>query len=177
MRVRVFILGISVSLVAAAVAIQACGGDTSNPSTPSDAGQEAAKEAAPQDTGSDVAVDSATCDLSTDFTTKIPDASIADGASTTGICVGCAEAHCKKDINDCNASCECKGLMDKALECYAKNSSKGTTALFACVQPFISASSQTQQIGQSLIGCLQASCDQECPVPQGPDGGDGGDGG
>ena len=67
--------------------------------------------------------------------------------------------------------------MDKALECYAKNASKGTTALFACVQPFISASSQTQQIGQSLIGCLQSNCDVECPAPQGPDGGDGGDGG
>jgi hypothetical protein len=166
MRVRFFFLAVSVSLVASAAAMQACGGteESSPQASNEDAGQEAAApvDAAKPDTSvADTGVDSSTCDPNADFTDKIPDASIADGGSSTGICVGCAKTNCKDDIDDCNHLCECQGLMDKALSCYAKNPDNP----FACAGPFLGASKETQSIGASLIGCLQDKCAQECPSP------------
>lgn len=169
MRVRLFLVAVSVTLMAAASAIQACGGsaDTTPATTdsgPPEAAPDVAKDTSPLDTGADTA----TCDLSSDFTKKIPDASLADGESSTGICMACAEAHCKQSIDDCNASCECKGLMDKALECFAKNG-----ASISCAGPFFGASKATQNIGFALASCLQSDCPTECPAPS--DGGTDGD--
>jgi hypothetical protein len=174
MRVRLFLVGVSVSLLAVIGGIEACGGSEDSTPATTDSGpaetstQDVAKDTSPVDTGADTA----TCDLSADFTKKIPDASLADGESSTGLCVGCAEAHCKSDIDKCNASCECKGLMDTALVCFAKNG-----ASIQCAGPFINASKDTQNIGFGLAGCLQSSCPSECPAPN--DGGitDAADGG
>src|SRR5437588_9668241 len=123
MRVHAFLIGATVSLVAVMAGIQACGGDTSSGTTPTDAGNDVTLDTKPPPPPppDDAGADSATCDLSADFTTKIPDASIADGESTTGICIGCVEAKCKKDLDSCNQYCPCQSAAAKALECYAKN--------------------------------------------------------
>jgi hypothetical protein len=165
MRVRFFFLAVSVSLVASAAGMQACGGteESSPQASNGDAGQEAAApaDAAKPDTGApDTGVDSSPCDTNADFTANIPDAAIADGASSTGLCVACAQANCADDISDCNHLCECQGLMDDALDCYAKNPGNP----IACAGPFLGASKETQSIGASIIGCLQKNCEAECPT-------------
>jgi hypothetical protein len=168
MRVHAFFFGVTVTLVSAAAAMQACGGDTSSSATtPTDAGgttmdvaNDVAKDTGPGDTGSG---DSATCDLSADFTKKIPDASLADGASTTGVCIGCLEAHCKSDIDKCNLYCPCQTAADKALSCFAMHSDNP----ILCAGTVAGTDSKTQGILLSLAGCLQASCGAECPVPDG----------
>lgn len=157
MRARSMLLGVSVALAATGGALQACSGDTE--STPAaDAGPDVV-DSGPKDTGADVAVDSSPCDTSQDFTARIPDASIADGASTTGVCMGCVNANCKSAVDKCNKDCTCAGLADDALECYATSQDA-----LKCGGPFFNAPSSTQKIGIELFGCVNNSCKTECAV-------------
>jgi hypothetical protein len=170
MRNRFLFLGLSVSVFAGAAAFLACSGGTeSTPST--DAGMDVA-DTGPVDTGADVARDSATCDLSADFVTQIPDASIADGASTSGICAGCIEAKCKTDLDKCNHDCTCQNLANAGLTCYLAHSDDPTQ----CIGPFLSAPTSTRNIALGMFGCVNSSCQDECAVNSFlNDGGDGGD--
>lgn len=172
MRTRFFVLAASVTSIAAAAVAQGCG-ETETTSTPADAGIDVAdsgrKEAAPP-----IEEDASPCDTTADFTKQIPDAAIADGASTTGICVACAQKNCKQYIDDCNKNCECQGLAADALECYAKSSGD----LVGCLGKFASStpSKQTQQTGVGLFTCLNGSCKDECQTEAlNPDAGDAGD--
>jgi len=164
MRVHAFLIGATCTLVGTMAGIQACGGDTSSGTTTTDAGNDVTKEAAPPPPPADApSGDSATCDLSADFTKKIPDASIADGESSTGICIGCVEAKCKTDLNKCNEYCPCQNAAANALECYAKNADNP----FKCAGTVAGTDSKTQGILLGLGGCLQSKCQTECPVPDG----------
>jgi hypothetical protein len=172
MRTRTFALALSVISLAAAGVLQACGGDSSSNDAPVDAGRDVADTGRP-DTGPLEEEDAATCDLSADLTKQIVDASIADGASTMGICVGCAKAKCGEPIDDCNKNCQCQELTAAALDCYGR-----TGNVLACAGPFAGAgvSKETQQTAFELIGCIQSSCKEECateefnPQDAGPDG-------
>lgn len=155
MRSRFFFLGISTSIVLGATAFLACGGGETV-SEPIDSGADVV-DAGPKDTGPD-AQDSATCDLSADFTTKIPDASIADGATTSGICMGCVNTNCRKEVAACNHDCSCQNLANNALECYIK------TQKLSCAASFAGAGSSTQKLGIALFGCVNDSCQTECAV-------------
>src|SRR5690349_9969836 len=118
MRIRFFLALASASLVTAGFGIQACGGSsdsTGAPTTDSGVG-EAAAETGPADTGADVADAALTCDHEKDFLAEIPDASVADGASTTGICVGCTKANCAAEVAKCAADCSCQGVAGKVLD-------------------------------------------------------------
>ena len=157
MRARFVLLGFSGFLFTAGAAVQACGGDSS-PSAPSDAGADAPVDTGPADSAPEAAADASPCDTSADFTESIPDASIADGASTTGICLGCAKTNCSAQIDACNKDCPCQGVADDALDCYSKS---GGDPL-ACAGEFGNVPPKTQQIGIQLFGCIQRSCKKEC---------------
>lgn len=167
MKARIFLLAGSACFVAAAFVIQACG-DTEPVTGPetdaaADVADSGQKEAAPPV----VDDDAATCDLSADFTTQIPDAAIADGSSTTGLCVQCANAKCGKQVDDCNKDCPCQELAAEALDCYLKN----TDNPFACAGNFAGVDQTTQQIGIALIGCINNGCKDECATEQFQDAG------
>jgi len=178
MRTRLFLLAASVTSIAAAAGAQGCGEEEPAAAQPSsDAGVDVVDAAqrdvqpAPVDSGPP-------CDTTADFTKDIPDAAIADGASTTGICVGCAKVKCKTFVDECTANCECQELAGEALECFAKSNGD----VLSCLGQFVSAnpSKQTQQTGLGLFSCLQQDCTEECQTDAfTPDagGGDASDGG
>ena len=175
MRTRIYLLAASLTSIAAALVAQGCG-ETETTATPEDAGRDVV-DAGRRDAPAVVDEDSGPpCDTSADFTDEIPDAAIADGASTTGICVGCAKDNCKKYIDDCNVNCQCQELAGQALECYAKTSGDivGCLGQFASAKP----SKQTQQTGTGLFSCIESNCKDECQTEAlNPDGGDPGDAG
>jgi hypothetical protein len=172
MRTRLFFLAASVTSIAAAAVAQGCG-ETETTTTPGDAGTDAVADTGPKKDATPPAEDAEPpCDTTADFSKDIPDAEIADGASTTGICVACAKANCKKFIDDCNKNCQCQELAGDALECYAK-----TANIIGCAGQFASSSitKETKQTGLGLFSCLNDECKDECQTEQfadgGPDGG------
>ena len=180
MRTRFFFLAASVTSIAAAAVAQGCGETEATPGA-GDAGADVAADTGPKKDATPPAEDAEPpCDTTQDFSKDIPDAEIADGASTTGICVGCAQTNCKKFIDECNENCQCQELAGEALECYAK-----TANIVGCAGQFASSkiSKETQTTAFGLFSCLNDSCKDECATEQfadgGPDGGpkDAGDGG
>lgn len=169
MRTRLFFLAASVTTLAAAAVAEGCG-DTETPATASDAGVEAAADTGAPKKDSSIPVEDAEppCDTTKDFTNDIPDASIADGASTTGICVACAQDNCQKFIDDCNANCQCQELAGEALECYAK-----TANIVGCAGQFASSkiTKQTQNTALGLFSCIDEKCKDECQTEQFADAG------
>jgi len=155
---RFFLVAGGIGLVTTAFVIQACGETEPTPAAPVDSGADVAvadsgqKEAAPADE------DAATCDPSADFTKQIPDASIADGASTSGSCLQCAQAKCKAQIDACNQDCDCQQLAAEGLDCYLKHASNP----LVCASSFVGVSEETQNIGFALIGCLNSGCKDPC---------------
>jgi hypothetical protein len=143
--------------------MQACG-DTENPVAPP--GVDSGPEVAPPPP------DAATCDLSANLLDKIPDAAIADGASTSGVCIRCANAKCATQVSACNANCQCQSVVARGLDCYLKN----TTDPTACLAQFATVDVKIQSIGLVLVTCLNSACEQECATAsfQEADGGDGG---
>ena len=171
MRIRFFLALASVSFVAAGFAIQACGGssdDTANPVKDSGVAETAA-ETGPKDAAVNTAEAAVPCDPNKDYLGAIPDASIADGASTTGICVGCAKSKCKAEVAKCGADCTCQQIAGGALDCYAK-----TQDLIGCGSKLLSVPAATRTIGIALFSCIQKDCADECAASSFGDGGDGG---
>ncbi len=163
MRARIFFLAGAVTCLAAAFGVQACGEtEEVKPVGAPDSGADvaigdAAKEAAP------VEQDSATCDLSADFSDQIPDAAIPDSSTTTGLCLQCAKTSCKKAIDDCNQNCECQGVAGDGIGCVLANAGKSLQQIAAiCGGNFTGVSTETQQLGFAVIGCLQSQCKDEC---------------
>ena len=98
-----------------------------------------------------------------DFTAEIPDASIADGASTTGICLECAKKTCPTQIGECTQNCDCQELAVGALDCFLKNSTKSQLELFGiCGGKFGGVNPATQQLGFGLLTCINGGCKTEC---------------
>ncbi len=177
MRIRAFLVVAMACSVATGAAIQACGG-SSVADPPADSGppETGPADTGPKDTGAkDVATDTAPpCDPKADILSSIPDASIADGATTTGICLGCVNTKCSKEVNDCKADCPCQKVAKDALQCYLKNIANP----LVCAGNFTTVPQKTQQIGLSLFSCIRNECDNECAASAfDPDAGDGGDGG
>lgn len=163
-------------LVGAAFMIQACGDTESGAAA--DAGADvvdSGQKEASADTGA------SPCDTSKSVTDDIPDAAIADGASTSGACVQCANLNCSKQLDACNKDCTCQGIAGDALKCFLKN----TQNPIACAGQFLGVDQKTQALGIGLLQCIGTACKTECATesfrPQdggtdsgNPDGGDGG---
>ena len=176
MRIRAFIFLAAAASVATGFAIQACGGD-SVADPPADSGvQETSVPAdtGPKDTGAaDVADAAPACDPTVDITKGIPDASLADGATTTGVCLGCMKSDCAKETKACAEECGCQKIAKDGLDCYLKN----TANPIVCAGNFTGAgiTSKTQTVGLALIGCIRDKCGDECAASAfDPDAGDGG---
>ena len=170
MRIRFLLVCVSAGLFGGGFAVQACGG-TEDVTPVVEAGTDAPVEAtAIKDSAvAEVADAAPACDPTRDFLKDIPDADIADGASTTGACVTCGKAKCKSEIDKCAKNCPCQNLATDALTCYLK------TQAFTCGAPFLNASTETRNIGLGLVNCLQTDCKAECAADSFTDAGDGGD--
>ena len=167
MKARICLLAGGVGLVAAAFVIQACGETEPVTAAPeADSGADVVDSSPPMEAAA-TDEDAATCDLSADFTTEIPDASIADGATTSGICLQCASAKCKKEIDACNQDCTCQELAGDALECYLANSANP----LLCAGNFAGVDTSTQQIAIGLLTCINSGCKVECATEAFTDGG------
>lgn len=172
MRIRLFLSLTSVSFVVAGFGIQACGGssDDTTPTPKPDANvAETAAETGVKDATTDTADAAPSCDPKKDFLGEIPDASIADGASSTGVCVGCVKANCQKEVSNCAADCACQGVAGSALACYAKSQD-----IVMCASSLLAVPAATRTIGIALFSCVQTKCKDECAAASFIDGGDGG---
>jgi hypothetical protein len=173
MRIRFLLTSVTAGLMGSVFALQACGSTTDDTNPTQDSGTPDVFEASVvKDTSTADVHDAApTCDPTKNLFEGIPDASIADGGSSVGACLGCAQTHCAAQIQDCQEDCTCQGIAGDALECYAK-----TSSIAACLADFISVPQATQAIGIALGGCVQTSCGDECAASTFLDAGDGGDG-
>ncbi len=169
MRIRFFVVGFSAVLFGGGFAIQACGGDQSDSTAAIDAGQDVVDATVKDVSVADVVDANPGCDKKADILKDIPDASIADGGSSVGVCLGCAKVKCATEISSCTADCPCQGVAAKALVCFAKAQTQ--TQQLACAASFQGVPSSTQKIGLALAGCLQNNCDNECQASNYLDGG------
>jgi hypothetical protein len=172
LRARLVLLGIGGILFAAGFAVQACG-STDPATTSTDAGPDVLDTGA----GDAADVDAAVCPAVVNID-KIPDASIADGASTSGVCLGCVQQFCSRNIEACNASCDCQAIVGTALDCFLRTS-KATL----CAAPVLASNvdPNTRQIGLGLVLCVNSNCNEACALSSftadggADDAGDGGD--
>lgn len=171
MRPRLMIVAGSLALVGAAIVVQACGDSEPVTSAPAnDAGTDVTDAGqTPSDSARPAEEDAAPCDTTKSFLAEIPDAAIADGASTIGICAQCADTKCSAQVEACNQDCPCQEVAPPTLKCFLEN--PGNPLL--CAAGFATVPQTTQQIGFALIQCINASCKDECATSafQPPDGG------
>jgi hypothetical protein len=165
MRIRFLVVSFSAVLFGGGFAVQACGGTQSDGNAAVDAGLDVADATVKDANAPDVKDAAPACDTNADILKGIPDASIADGGSSVGLCLGCAAVKCKTEIDSCKKDCACQGVAADALECYAKTQS------LACAASFQSVPKTTQQIGIALAGCVSGNCDKECQASVLLDGG------
>ncbi|HVH44394.1 MAG TPA: hypothetical protein VM925_18705 [Labilithrix sp.] len=163
MGARVIVLGACVCVGATALVVQACGSTEDVQQPVADSGPDVIDSGEP-DVVKVEQKDSATCDLSADFTTKIPDAAIADGASTSGLCLACTNAKCKEQVDACNQNCRCQEVADEALTCYLQN----TANPYVCGAQVggAGADDETRTIAINLIVCVNSSCTKECATEE-----------
>lgn len=91
------------------------------------------------------------------------DASIADGATTTGICVGCMRSNCEEQVRACAINCQCQGIMGDAIECYF------TTQNLACAGRLTDylVRQETRAAALTMLGCARTSWTEECALEAG----------
>lgn len=159
MRIRFFFLVLSAIAIGTAFGVQACSSDAATTSTPGDAGKDAAdaaKDAFIPDAADDD--NQQPCDTSGDFTTTLPDASALDGATTTGLCLGCLDTSCPEVLDACNKDCNCREFATAVLECFGTGKTLQTCLLTSGVQP----NANTQNIGLQFFACVQGACKNAC---------------
>lgn len=157
MRIRFLVVCVSVGLFGGGFAVQACGGTQSDSTAATDAGADVV-DATVKDTNAPDVKDSAPpCDPTADFLKDIPDASLADGASTTGVCLGCAKSKCKAELAACSKDCACQDIAGEAIGCYLKGES-----IIKCGSQFASVPTATRNIGIAVFGCINSECPDEC---------------
>jgi hypothetical protein len=159
-RSRVVVLFASLASFASTLVVDACSADDA---TAVDPNAPDAAEAAPRD-GTVVFEDAdPSCDPDADLLTRVEDASIADGASTTGICAACLRERCAEQIASCAEDCPCQGIVGDALQCYL------TTQQLACLGRLTNylISQDTRARALTLAGCARSGCGEECAIDGG----------
>lgn len=151
--------GAAALFVACIGAIACAGDDEGAVADVSDGGDAPAREGGAFDAGQPEPA----CDPNADLLEKVSDASIADGASTTGICLGCARARCSEAIADCTMDCACQSIVSDAIGCYVTTQQITCAAKLAnvFVKPI------TRQYALSLVGCVRSACAVECVIDGG----------
>jgi hypothetical protein len=162
MRLRLLVVLVATGLLGGAFCVQACG-----PSDEVAGGAEGdVPEGGVHESGAlDGAEPEPPCDPAGDLFARAHDASIGDGASTTGLCLGCAKARCDEAIAKCTANCQCQGIVGRALDCYV------TTQQLGCASALTSylVTSETRSDALRILGCVQSECPVECVIDAGPD--------
>ena len=172
MRVRHWILLGSVSMGLVGAALAGCGGSSdSGPATDAGADITTADVANDTATAQDTSVppkDAApSCVEDASIATiSPPDAAIADGASSVGVCLGCVKAKCSAELKACADDCPCNNAVEGAITCIFQGGSTTT-----CAGPIIGLPGNSGQLGIGLAGCLIQSCTQECQPTPPKDGG------
>ncbi len=111
-----------------------------------------------QDTGADVKDSGVACvEDSSIATLSPPDAAIADGASSVGICLGCIKGNCDTELNACAADCVCNNAVEGIIGCVLTG-----TAITTCGAPLAGLTGNSQLLGLSLGQCLIGNCRAEC---------------
>jgi hypothetical protein len=157
MRIRFLIVSFSAVLFGGGFAIQACGGTQSDSTAAVDSGADVADATVKDTNAPDVKDAALPCDPNADFLKGIPDASLADGASTTGVCLGCAKSKCATELAACSKDCTCQGLAGDAIACYVKGGS-----ILTCGSSFATVPTSTRNIGIGVFTCINGSCADEC---------------
>lgn len=103
------------------------------------------------------------CDPHADLLARVHDASIGDGASTTGLCLGCAKRACPDVIDKCTQDCPCQSIVGNALECYVTTQQLGCAGALADI--FVTR--ETRRYAFELLGCVQHTCALECAIDGG----------
>jgi len=150
-------------MLGGAFCVQACGSSDDVTGDLPDAAEAGVRESGTPD----VTEPEPPCDRAADLFAKVHDASIGDGASTTGRCVGCMKAKCDEAIAKCTANCPCQGIVGRALECYL------TTQQLGCAGELTNylVTSETRSDALRILGCVQSECPAECAVDGGADAG------
>ena len=168
---RKVILGVSCGLVVAGLAAGGCG-STVDSGVGADAGRDAVVRdvaAPPADTGPDV-VDTGVmaCAVDADLSmVNLPDASLADGASSIGRCSACVQTTCKMQFAACNDNCDCKSAVLDFFTCYSAGGS-----ITKCGLPLGTLGGDARTLGQGLIVCIDPAfaggpgpgCKDDCAV-------------
>ena len=168
MRARFFLFAGTFVLVVGAFGAQACSSSDEAKSVASSDAGDAAYDVAVADTGppkeaAAPETDSATGDLSADFSSTIPDASLADGATTTGVCLACAHTQCGDYLKQCNEDCTCQGAVSQLVQCFLQNSGKSKQELAqACGASLLGVNTNVQNLAIGLLGCMNQKCPDEC---------------
>ncbi|MDB4937163.1 MAG: hypothetical protein JWP87_4135 [Labilithrix sp.] len=163
MRLRTPLAFVSIGLLGGALAVQAC---SASDVTADDVVDAATGEGGRREAASDDAADrDPPCNRAADLFARVHDASIGDGSSTTGLCLGCARKECGAAIANCTEDCPCQEIVRNALECYL------TTQMIGCASELanIFVTKETRKDALSLLGCVQSTCPVECAVDAGPD--------
>jgi hypothetical protein len=103
------------------------------------------------------------CDPDASLLERVEDASIADGASTTGICGKCLDEKCSYELAHCAEDCPCQAIVGDALQCYL------TTQDIACLGRLTNylVRQDTRARALQLSGCARSSCSNECAIDGG----------
>ena len=154
MRARFFILAISFGSSCAGLGVEACSGSSTDEASSNDAG---GAEAAARDVLAYDQSEPPTCDVDADFTANVVDASLADGATTSGACVACMRTTCSEAVAACNKDCKCQNIAAGVLDCFVKSQ------LLSCSAPFyLGVIKQGLPSGKALLGCVTVDCANAC---------------
>lgn len=166
MRVRHWLVGISGVVVCLAAFTGGCSGSTTDSAADAGSGAvgvvlaDASKDVGldTNSTGSDDAGPEI-CQVDADLNTYAPvDASLADGATSVGKCLGCLQSSCPNQITACSGNCECQRASTEFIDCLASGDTYMNCG-FALVTGLPSAA---QGVGRSLGLCALGSCMNEC---------------
>jgi hypothetical protein len=158
-RASAILLGLTTLALGASLGVAACSSDEGVEGG-GDGGVEAAP---PRDATFDAREADPACDPRADLFAKVRDASIADGASTIGLCLGCTKAECAAEVAACTANCSCQGIVGKAAECWLTTQELGCVAALANI--FVTPETRRQAL--QVLGCVQEQCPEACAVDGG----------
>jgi hypothetical protein len=156
---RISIVLASLVVCAGTLAIDACSSDDAPPASP--AGD--ASDTVANDGGLVLEDAEVRCDPDASLLERVEDASIADGASTTGICAKCLDEKCSYELAHCAEDCPCQAIVGDALQCYL------TTQDIACLGRLTNylVRQDTRARALQLSGCARSSCSNECAIDGG----------
>jgi hypothetical protein len=155
---RVAVVLASLALCVGTLTIDACSSDDAAPAEKVDAADASTNEG-----GIPLEDAEVRCDPDASLLERIEDASIADGASTTGICAACLDERCSYELAHCAEDCQCQGIVGDALQCYL------TTQDIACLGRLTNylVRQDTRARALQLSGCARSACAMECAVDGG----------